>query len=110
MDAGDWVRLKRIGGMNFFDPKKAVTNPSSSTSIRLEPHNGRRVYTEVGTSKIRMPASLFTDYVASRTADYILESGEAGNKTLVGARLCDCALTSNPKKQGICPSCLHNTK
>jgi len=107
MDAGDWIRLKRIGGMNYFDSEKSVSNPVSSGSVRFEPHTGRRVYTEFGTSKTRVPASLFTDYVASRRADYVVESGGAGNKTLLATRMCDCAFTSNPKKEGICPSCLH---
>ena len=109
MDAGDWVRLKRIGGMNYFNYNKTVTNPVSSGSVRLEPHTGRRVYTEFGTSKIRMPASVFTDFRASRTADYIVESNVPENnfKSLAGTRLCSCSLTSNPKKQGNCPICLH---
>jgi hypothetical protein len=109
MDAGDWVRLKRLGGMNYFQQTNAVTNPSSTPSIRLEPSGGRRVYTEFGTSKIRMPASVFTDIRASRTADYVIESNVPENnfKTLSGTRLCSCSLTSNPKKQGICPTCLH---
>jgi hypothetical protein len=109
MDAGDWVRLKRIGGMNYFDSEKSVSNPVSSGSVRFEPHNGRRVYTEFGTSKIRMPASVFTDLRASRAAEYVIESNVPENnfKTLAGTRLCSCSLTSDPKKQGNCPKCLH---
>ena len=108
MDAGDWIRLKRIRGLNYFDSEKSVTNPVSSGSVRLEAHSGRRVYTEFGTSKTRLPASLFTEYVARDRAEYTLESGGPGNKTLLATQICDCALTSNPKKQGICPSCLQS--
>jgi hypothetical protein len=109
MDAGDWIRLKRIGGMKYFNYNTTVTNPSSTPSIRLEPSGSRRVYTEFGNSNVRMPASVFTDFKASRTADYILESGTPENnfKTLSGTRLCSCSLTSNPNKQGNCPTCLH---
>jgi hypothetical protein len=108
MDAGDWIRLKRIAGMKHFDYTQAVTNPQSVPSIRIEARTGRRVYTEFGNSKIRLPASAYTDLVAANSADYIFESGGPGNKTLVATSLCDCTLTSNPKKQGICPSCLHS--
>ena len=99
MDAGDWIRLKRLQGMNFFEPKKANKNPS----VNIEPHTGRKVYTEFGTSKIRMPASFWIDNVASYNTTYILESGGAGTKSLVGTRLCDCLLTSDPVKHN--PRC-----
>lgn len=105
MDASDWVRLKRVGGMNYFEANKSVENPP----IQLESHTARRVYTEFGTSNIRLPASFHTDSVAAKSADYVLESRAKGtnNKVLLATRICDCKITSNPKKQGICPSCLH---
>jgi hypothetical protein len=104
MDAGDWIRLKRIRGFDW-----SVTNPSTAPSLRLEPHTARRVYTEFGTSRIRAPASGFTDYVAVQSADYVMESGGPGNKTLIARRLCSCSLISNPKKRGICPTCVSGT-
>jgi len=109
MDAGDWIRLKRIRGLLYYNPEKGVTNPSTAPSLRLEPHTARRVYTEFGTSRIRAPASGFTDYVAVRSADYVMESGGPGNKTLIARRLCSCSLISNPKKRGICPTCVSGT-
>ena len=105
MDAGDWIRLKRIkGGKNYLaDMNGDVTNPNPS----IVPQTGRRVFTEFGTSKIRRPASSYTDYAASRSSDYIVESYTiGGGKVLVGTRLCDCNITFNPvKHNGLCAKC-----
>jgi hypothetical protein len=103
MDAGDWVRLKRLGGSKYYlaEQPQDIINPPP----RLETENGRRVFTEFGTSKIRRPASNWVDFVASQTADYVLESGVAGSKTLVANGICTCT-TSNPQKQGLCVTCI----
>lgn len=105
MDASDWIRLKRIkGGQNFLtDMDGDVTNPPPS----VIPKTGRRVFTEFGTSKIRRPASSYTDYAASRSADYIMESyTENGGKQLIGTRLCDCNITFDPvRHSGKCTKC-----
>jgi hypothetical protein len=104
LSAGDWVRLQRLrGARNFQSDKNGdITNPPP----RSEPESGRRVYTEFGTSKIRRPASNWTDYVAAQTADYVLEYT---NDTLIGKdlsvnRVCRCGTTS-AKKTGLCPTC-----
>jgi len=104
LSAGDWVRLQRLRGSQNFETEKNrdITNPGP----RSEPNSGRRVYTEFGTSKIRRPASSWTDYTAAQTADYVLEST---NDTLIGKdltinRVCTCT-TSSAKKDGLCPTC-----
>jgi hypothetical protein len=105
MDASDWIRLKRLkGGQNYLtDMEGDVTNPAPV----LVPNTGRRVFTEFGTSKIRRPASSYTDYAASISSDYIMESYTVGGgKILRGTRLCDCNLTFDPvKHNGVCSKC-----
>ena len=103
MDAGDWVRLKRLGGSKVRPgtTNVDVTNPPP----RLEAKSGREVYTEFGTSKTRRPASNYIDFMAAQSVDYVLETGGAGNKVLLTNKICTCD-TSNPKKQGLCVSCI----
>jgi hypothetical protein len=113
MDAGDWIRLKRLGGAKYYQTDKPndIINPPP----RLETRDGaRHVYTEFGTSKIRRPASNYTDFKASQTADYILESvGLRGEKVLSGKQLyCDrkgCETTYDiVKHNGLCITCKHD--
>jgi len=106
MDASDWIRLKRLQGARgnmyvVYGPVSpappplltGITNPDP----RLEPESGRRVYTEFGTSKIRRPASNYTDYRASQTSDFVLEStnSSTGAKILTQKRICDCSTRIN---------------
>ena len=105
LSAGDWVRLQRLKGARNFQADKPgdITNPSA----RSEPETGRRVYTEFGTSKIRRPASNYTDYVASQTADYVLENI---NSTLIARsltihKICTCDTSSAITHNGLCISC-----
>jgi hypothetical protein len=87
LSAGDWIRLKRLQGARNYQ-SDSVTNPSP---LLLETTQGaRRVFTEFGTSKIRRPASFWTDYRASQTADYVLESQDSQTKSrsLTATKLC----------------------
>jgi hypothetical protein len=54
-----------------------------------------------GTSKIRRPASIYTDYIASQVADYPTQSSLNETVTVTINKLCDCA-TSSYTKQGTC--------
>ena len=115
MDAGDWVRLKRLGGARYMYSNntplsKDVRNPAP----RLETHRGaRHVYTEFGTSKTRRPASNYTDYRASQVADYVLQSpaksctvGNAPEQQLTATRLCNCGITKSAiSHKGLCVLC-----
>jgi hypothetical protein len=105
LSAGDWIRLKRLKGSRNFEADKPsdITNPDPRSEVK----SGRSVYTEFGTSKIRRPASNYTDYIASQTVDYILESpsGSCGvSKNLTVNRICNCD-TSSAKKVGLCATC-----
>lgn len=104
LSAGDWIRLKRLQaprGAVYY--KSGVTSPPpaeynkdiTNSVLRLEPESGRRVYTEFGTSKIRRPASSWTDYIASQTADYVLESQntETKSRELAINNVCRCNIT-----------------
>jgi len=116
MDAGDWVRLKRLQGARQNMRKRNDSSPppfvdTVNPDPRIEPKTGRRVYTEFGTSKIRRPASMFTDYVASQTADYVLEapSGECGvAKALTIKKVCRCDTSSAIKHNGLCIRCMYD--
>lgn len=109
LSAGDWVRLQRLRGAKQFkaDKPSDITNPPA----RSEPESGRRVYTEFGTSKIRRPASNYTDYKASQTSDYVLETpnGTCGvGKNLTINKLCTCATRSAIKHNGVCLKCSYD--
>jgi hypothetical protein len=106
LSAGDWVRLKRLSGARTFDTD-VTTNPNPRTEVET----GRRVYTEFGTSKIRRPASNFTDYVASQTVDYVVEkpAGSCGaGKALTVRKICKCDTSSAIKHGGLCVTCKHD--
>lgn len=105
LSAGDWIRLKRLQGARQFQSDKNgdVTN----STLRVEAKTGRHVYTEFGTSKIRRPASLWTDYRAAQTADYVLESQNSNTKgrSLTAHKVCRCGTTDVIKHNGLCVKC-----
>jgi len=110
MDAGDWIRIKRLQGGRTYLTKQVSDADMINPPPRLETGTNRNVYTEFGTSKIRRPASNYTDYVASQTVDYILESGGPGpvNKRLVAHKLCTCVTTDPVKHNGLCVKCQYD--
>ncbi len=123
MSASDWVRMKRLQGArsNAYDytmgnvSVKGVLSTNKDVSppqmIQQPIHNTNaaiKVYPVVGTSKIRRPASNWTDYVASQTADYVLSShAGVGQTSIVNkqTKLCRCTTTTATTKKGICTKC-----
>jgi hypothetical protein len=123
LSAGDWVRLQRLRGARANGQSYTSGNVSVegvlSTSKDIAPpqmiqqpvHNTNaaiKVYPVVGTSKIRRPASNWTDYVASQTADYVLSSQRNLHGTSVKnniTKLCSCTTTTATTKPGICTKC-----
>jgi hypothetical protein len=127
LSAGDWVRLQRLRGArsNAYDytsgnvsvngvlttnkdvvPPQMIQQPIHNTNAAI------KVYPVVGTSKIRRPASNWTDYVASQTADYILSSQAATTGTSVKnvqTKLCSCTSAIAITKTGICTKCNETT-
>ena len=128
MSASDWIRLQRLRGARANGYSNASTSgvlTSTSTIFnkdvvpplfgQFKIHNGSAInsFPVVGTSKIRRPASNWTDYVASQTADYVLSSQAGLHQTSVVNKkttLCSCATPSVlPTKTGICTQCNQTT-
>lgn len=124
MSASDWIRIKRLQGAraNGYSNSstsgvltstsaifnKDVAPPQFPQDERHNVNGAINVFPVVGTSKIRRPASNWTDYVASQTADYVLSSQAATTGTSVKntlTKLCSCTATTLSTKQGICTKC-----
>jgi len=131
MSAADWTRMKRrTGGMNYDYTVGSATDATgnfptnkdiSPTMLPQKPYNGPdlRVRPVVGTSKIRRPASDFTNFTASRVSDYVLKSQGQGGPDETGLntgsvklnviRLAACrgcaSLGITLPKVGICNKC-----
>jgi len=110
MDASDWVRIKKLTGSRVRpgSNNEDITNPPPN----VVGDSGRRVFTEFGTSKTRRPASNWTDYVASQTADYVLEytAGTCSpSKILVINKICNCDRYNAVKHNGVCVKCIHGS-
>lgn len=99
LSAGDWIRLKRLQGAKFYqtvlDTNRDITNVvSMPQTVYSTP---MLIKKDVGTSKIRRPASSWTDYKASQTADFVLQSQTATtgtSQTLTQTKLCSCTPAS----------------
>jgi sugar lactone lactonase YvrE len=111
MDASDWIRLKRLNGARDYVLDQAsnndVTNPPP-TDCCVSTDNNRMDRPEFGISKIRRPASNYTQFKAWGAADYILESKTLEGKVLAGAKLCDCTPTNPIKHNPTCIFCTHD--
>jgi len=104
MDASDWTRIKKLSGargnmLYSYTPTSPATPIGYEDTINPSPvnccvsvKNNRHVYPEFGISRIRRPASHYTDYIASRSADFILETTDlsTGGKILTQTQICDC--------------------
>ena len=116
MSASDWIRLQRLKGAKTYNTVNLMTNkditPPQSNQFEIHNNSAINVFPVVGTSKIRRPASNWTDYVASQTADYVLSSQNALNATSIKntvTRLCYCTSTTLLTKTGICSKCTGTT-
>jgi hypothetical protein len=111
LSAGDWTRIQRLRQNRTYattlaSNKDIAPTPFPQYSQHLS--TGINVFDVIGTSKIRRPASSWTDYVASQTADFILSSQTATTGTAVknvDTRLCDCSSTTLSTKTGNCTKC-----
>jgi len=113
IDAGDWIRLKRLGGAKTFITNqvtnKDITNPAPVPCC-VTTDNNRMDRAEFGISKIRRPASGYTDYKAVQVADYVTEQTRAfgGGKILSTVRLCNFSTTFPNKHIPTCLWCAHD--
>jgi len=110
LSAGDWVRLQRLRGArtyvtNDLDLNRDVVVP---TQPQVSYSQAMLIPRTTGGSKIRRPASKWTDYKASQTTGYILQSQNPSNpnaKSLVETRLCDCSQSYVNTKTTGCSKC-----
>lgn len=113
MSASDWIRLQRLKGANTYQTVNLNTNkdiaPPQSNQLEIHNINGAiNVFPVVGTSRIRRPASSWTDYVASKTVDFITSGQAATTGTSIKNtvnRVCTCTTTTLATKNGVCGKC-----
>ena len=106
LSAGDWIRLQRLRGARTYytstttptftdtvvGSKVDITNPVAMPQTLY--NKAMLISRDVGTSKIRRPASSWTDFRASQTADFVLQRQTATSgiaQTLTATKLCDCS-------------------
>ena len=127
LSAGDWIRLQRLRGARsngysnsstsgLLTPTSSIYNkdisPTQASQIEINNNSAINVFPVVGTSKIRRPASNWTDYIASQTADFVLSSEANVNSTSIKntvTKLCSCTSTTLSTKVGICTKCNQTT-
>ena len=127
LSAGDWIRLQRLRGARsngysnsstsgVLTPTSSIYNkdisPTQASQIEIHNNSAINVFPVVGTSKIRRPASNWTDYIASQTADFVLSSEANANGTSIKntvTKLCSCTSTTLSTKIGICTKCNQTT-
>jgi len=111
LSAGDWTRIQRLRQNRTYATTLASNKDIAPTPFpQFSQHlsTAINVFDVIGTSKIRRPASSWTDYVASQTADFILSSQTATTGTAVKntvTKLCDCSSTTLSTKTGNCTKC-----
>jgi hypothetical protein len=108
LSAGDWTRLQRIRGAKTY----ATVNLATNKDIDPTPNPQEAYCTSllipkvIGTGKIRRPASMWTDYLASQRADFVLQSAnDAGGFILTNTILCDCSTSTLSTKTTGCTKC-----
>ena len=100
LSAGDWIRLQRLRGARTsgYTYNSYTGDLTSNVDINPPEHHQRPYgqgllipYEGAGTSRILRPASKWTDFVASRTADFVTQAQSATNPNadvLTRTKLC----------------------
>ncbi len=110
LSAGDWIRLQRLRGARTYYASTQTSLANSVVGSNIDITNPvampQTVYSipmlikkDVGTSKIRRPASNWVDFKASQTADFVLQRQTATSgtsQTLTVTRLCAGCNSTNP--------------
>lgn len=108
LSAGDWIRLQRLRGARTYYASQQTPLANSVVGSKVDITNPvampQTVYStpmlikkDVGTSKIRRPASSWIDFKASQTADFVLQKQTATtgtSQTLTQTKLCSCTSAS----------------
>lgn len=118
LSAGDWVRLQRLrgartSGYSYGSYAGDLTNNKdiAPTQPATRPRGMALLIPNdsAGTSKTLRPSSKWTDFVASRTADFVTQSQSTTNPNadiLTVTKLCDCSSTTLTTRIGLCRSCV----
>ena len=108
LSAGDWTRLQRLRGAKTYATVNLATNKDiAPTPNRQQPYNtSLLIPKDVGTGKIRRPASMWTDYIGSQRADFVLQRGNnIGGFVLTDTNLCNCSTSTLSTKTTGCSKC-----
>jgi hypothetical protein len=112
LSAGDWVRLQRMRQNRSYlatiRTNKDIVPQLNPRNIHPNASKGILPLHGYGTSKIRRPASSWTEYIASQTADYVLPSQANIDGTSIKntrTTLCNCVSTTVITKTGACMKC-----
>lgn len=117
LSAGDWIRLQRLRGAR--NNGLTGTDGVLTTNKDIAPPAFAKVAygpsfligKQTGTSKIRRPASNWTDFVASQTGDFVIASQTVNNGVNIAGvtnkrtTLCNCTTTTLLTKVGNCTKC-----
>lgn len=116
LSAGDWIRLKRLRGARTggYTYGSYTGDLTSGVDVNPPEHSqhlyGKALlipYEAAGTSRILRPASKWTDFVASRTSDFVTQSQSTTNinaDVLTRTLLCDCSTSTLTTRIGLCRS------
>ena len=108
LSAGDWTRLQRLRGAKTYATVNLATNKDIAPTPNPQISYGTSLLIpkDVGTGKIRRPASMWTDYRASQTADFILQrANNGGGFILRDTNVCDCSTITLSTKTTGCTKC-----
>ena len=108
LSAGDWTRLQRLRGAKTYVTANLTTNKDiAPTPVAQTPYTpSSLIKPVVGTDRIRRPASMWTDYIASQRADFVTRASTGLNgNTLSVTKLCNCVTTTLSTKLANCAKC-----
>ena len=118
LSAGDWTRLHRLrgarnNGRTGINPVLVTDKDIALAPFRQLGYNPSLLISKtVGTGRIRRPASNWTDYIASQTADFILPSQSVTTGTSIKntrTKICSCVSTVITTKITNCKTCVAPT-
>lgn len=108
LSAGDWTRIQRLRQSTTYATTLANDKDIAPTPFPQRPYGLPSSANVVGTSKIRRPASSWTDYTAFKTGDFVISAVSSTTGTSVTnivTKLCDCSSTTLLTKVGKCSRC-----
>jgi hypothetical protein len=99
LSAGDWVRLQRIRGSKLYRNYNLATNQDIESNSR------------VGIGRIRRPASMWSDYIASQSVDVVTNASTGLNgNVLTTTKICGCGTQHRVISVGTDISSCQNTR